>query len=70
MKKWITLLLMIAVLCTMAVPAWAAEDEDVLMISPGAVITQTASAAELAEKVGFSVEELTELPFIPAEIVY
>ncbi|MGN1413426.1 MAG: hypothetical protein ACI4WY_04180 [Anaerovoracaceae bacterium] len=37
---------------------------------PGPVITQTASAEELAEEVGFPVEELTELPFIPAEIVY
>lgn len=40
------------------------------VLIPGPVITQTASAEELAEEVGFPVEELTELLFTPAEIVY
>ncbi|MGN1413424.1 MAG: hypothetical protein ACI4WY_04170 [Anaerovoracaceae bacterium] len=43
MKKWITLLLMIAMLCTMAVPAWAAEEEDVLVISPGPEVISPAA---------------------------
>lgn len=37
---------------------------------PGPVITEVASAAELEAEVGFPIEELTELPFIPKEAVY
>lgn len=44
MKKLMTLLLMMALLCTMAVPAWAAENEDGSVISPGPEVISPAGS--------------------------